>query len=158
MSLDHNVTLNWYEAAMASDVGRMRRLSSIKAGLVDKAAMYSPGWSEDVEGACAELALAKYLNIHWDGSVNTFKSRPDVGNLEVRVTTYPSGRLIVRPSDSDEAIYALVVGVCPNYRIVGCISGKDAKQPQWLTAPDHKGRPEAYFVPQDQLSPVTRQS
>jgi hypothetical protein len=150
-SLDHTVTLNWYEAAMASDIGRMRRLSAIKSGYVDNPPLSHPGWSEHIEGACAELALSKHLDIHWDGSVNTFKSQPDVGDYEVRVTSYSNGRLIVRPQDDDKSVYVLLIGVCPTYTIVGCISGLDAKQTKWLTAPDNKGRPEAYFVPRDAL-------
>jgi len=139
---------------MASDVGRMRRLSSIKSGLVDNPPLNGPGWSEDIEGACAELALAKHLDIHWDGSVNTFKSKPDVGDLEVRVTSHQSGRLIVRPHDSDTATYVLLVGSCPNYRVVGCMTGAQAKSEQWLTSPDSRGRPAAYFVPQSDLLPL----
>jgi hypothetical protein len=153
-SVIDTITLTWTEAAMASDIGRLRRLTSIKNGVVDKAAAYSPGWSEDLEGACAEFALAKHLNIHWDGSINTFKSRPDVGSLEVRVTSYPNGRLIVRPRDADDATYVLLIGICPTYRLMGCIRGFDAKRNEWLTAPDNKGRPEAYFVPQNALSPI----
>ena len=144
------VKLTWHEAAIGAEIGKLRRLTSIKNGRSQTAGA-KLGWTEDIEGACAELALAKYLGIYWNGSVDTFKSQPDVGELEVRHTSYPNGKLIVRPHDSDTATFVLIVGTCPEYRIVGTKVGLEAKRPEWLSDPTSANRPSAYFVPQSEL-------
>lgn len=142
------VTLNWYEAAMASDIGRMRHLSSIKSGLSDAHGFSGDGWSEHIEGACGELSLAKHLGVYWDGSVNTFK-KPDLPGIQVRTRSRDDYDLIVRKGDRDDEIFVLVTGRCPTYTIRGWILGGDAKLEKYKVA--HGGRPEAFFVPQDAL-------
>ena len=146
-----SVTLEWYEYAMASDVGRMRSLASIRQGLKHKYGMVTAGWTEGIEGACGELAVAKVLGIYWDGSVNTFKS-PDVGDLQVRTRSKDHYDLIVRPEDSSSEIFVLVTGTCPSYAVHGWIRGADAKQREFLK--DYGNRPPAYFVPKNRLRPI----
>jgi hypothetical protein len=145
------VSLEWYEYAMASDVGRMRSLASIRQGLKHKYGMSTAGWTESIEGACGELAVAKALGIYWDGSVNTFKA-PDVGNLQVRTRSKDHYDLIVRPEDKSEDVFVLVTGVCPDYVVHGWTTGADAKQGCYLQT--YGNRPPAYFVPKDRLSPI----
>lgn len=142
------VTLSWPEAAMASDVGRMRQLSSIKAGLVDAHGFTGDGWSEHIEGACGEMALAKHLGVYWDGSVNSFH-RPDVGKFQVRTRSRREYELIVREADHDDDVFVLVTGKCPHYEVRGWIVGKDAKRDEFKAS--HGNRPAAYFVPHDAL-------
>lgn len=148
------VTLTWHEAAMAVEVAKLRRLASLKNGRTPSANGRKDGWTEDMEGACAELAVAKHFRIYWGGSVDTFKSEPDVGHLEVRATSHPSGRLIIRHDDADDAKFVLAVGVCPTYRLVGWLFGREGKQDRWLTDPTGSGRARAFFVPQDDLRPL----
>lgn len=143
------VTLTWPEAAMASDVGRMRQLSSIKAGLQDAHGFEGVGWSEHIEGACGEMALAKQLGVYWDGSVNSFH-RPDVGGrFQVRTRSRHDYDLIVREADSDEDVFVLVTGRCPHYTVRGFILGKDAKRDEYKAS--FGNRPPAFFVPQAAL-------
>ena len=148
-----SVSLSWHEAAMASHVGWMRQLASIRAGLIPGAGYTGEGWSEHCEGACGECALAKFLCLYWDGSVNTFRQRGDLPGLEVRTRSRHDYELIVRPNDDDAARFVLLTGRCPTYRVRGWIVGKDAKRDEWIQT--HGGRPAAYFVPARALRPMS---
>ena len=142
------VTLSWYEAAMGSSIGSLRQLSAVKAGKQDCHGYDGEGWSEHIEGACGEIAVAKLLGIFWDGSVNTWKAN-DLPGLGVRTRSRHDYDLIVRPSDDDHASWVLVTGRCPHYRVHGWITGVDAKRPEFLK--NYGGRPAAYFVPASEL-------
>ena len=143
------VTLNWYEAAMGSDIGRLRQLSSIKSGLVDAHGFDGGGWTEHIEGACGELAVAKATGVFWDGSINSF-SRPDLpGRIQVRTRSRDDYALIVRDNDNDGDSFVLVTGRCPNYTVRGWILGGDAKKEEFRRA--YGGRESAFFVPQSKL-------
>lgn len=93
------------------------------------------------------------MNRFWHGSVNAAKSDPDVGkNIQVRATKLLRGKLIVTDSDPDDQIYVLVVGQIPEYNVVGWIRGADAKNKDFIFAPNN--RPPAYFVPQSELTEI----
>jgi hypothetical protein len=145
------VTLTWYEAAMASEIGRLRQLASVKAGRQDQHGFTGDGWSEHIEGACGECAVAKVLGIYWNGSIDAFKD-DDLPGLQVRTRSLHDWDLLVRPQDSDSAIWVHVTGRCPDYRIHGWLHGYEAKQSCWLQS--HGGRPPAYFVPSSALHPI----
>ena len=148
-----DVTLEWHEYAMAAEIGKLRMLASIRRGSHHKYGMTKHGWTEHIEGSAAELAVAKYLDIYWNGSVDTFKRAADVGqNIEVRWRSNPEWDLIVRPDDDDDAWFVLVVGACPNYRILGAMRGRDGKQDGWRQ--EYGGRTPAFFVPQAHLHPI----
>lgn len=140
------VLLTWHEAAMASEIGRLRHLVSVKRGLIDKHGFDGDGWSEHIEGACGELAVAKLLGVFWDGSVNTFEL-PDLPGLQVRTRSQPYYDLLVRPGDTGR--FVLVTGKCPRYTVRGWIDAEDAKRDEWKKT--YGGRPGAYFVPQSEL-------
>jgi hypothetical protein len=142
------IVLAWHEAAMASDVGRMRHLASIKAGLHDAHGLKTAGWSEHIEGACGEMAVAKALGIYWDGSVNSF-SGDDLPGLQIRTRSQDHYDLLIRRADSDNSTFVLVTGRCPHYAVRGWIRAADAKKPEFEQF--HGGREAAYFVPQAAL-------
>jgi hypothetical protein len=146
------VTLEWHEYAMGSEVGKLRMLASIRRGSAHRYGMDRQGWTEHIEGACAELAVAKTLGVYWDGSVDTFKGRPDLPGVEVRWRSRPEWDLIVRPDDDPDAWFVLVVGSCPTYTVVGAMQGRDARRDEWSR--DYGGRPPAWFVPQAHLLPI----
>ena len=148
-----DITLEHYEYAMASEVGRMRMLSSLRKGSKHKYGMTKQGWTEHIEGAGAEVAVAKHLGLYWSGSVDTYKSEPDVGDdIEVRWRSQRHWDLLVRPDDPEDRFYVLVVGFCPVYTIIGGMWGWEAKRDEWLQA--HGGRPKAWFVPQNELNTI----
>lgn len=149
------ITLSWHEIAMGSEIGRLRQVISINKGLPDSHGFQGCGWSVHIEGACAEVAVAKALGIFWNGSVNNFggpdMTHPTRGNIQVRLAGN-HGHLIVRPHDPPNDVWVLVTGKNGNYEIHGWILGSEAKQPQHLK--DWTGRPPAYFVPPSALRPL----
>lgn len=151
----NEVTLNWHEAAMASEIGRLRHLSAIKNGRRGRNGFAGGGWQEHIEGACGELAVAKFLGIYWDGSIDAF-DKPDVGSYEVRTRSKPEYELIVRTNSKDASIFICVTGQCPTYMIRGWIEGKDAKKTEFLS--NHGGFSPAYFVPHSALMPMSQLS
>lgn len=146
-----NVVLERHEIEMAAVVGVRRRTASLDRCVDRHGYQGTNAWEQDIQGAAAELAVAKATRRYWDGSFDTFK-RGDVGQIQVRSTKRPDGSLIVRPSDSDLDIFFLVVGEIPEFTVVGWIKAQDAKQERYEKAPG--GRPPAYFVPQADLTPV----
>ena len=103
------------------------------------------------QGCLGEMAFAKAMNLYWSGAGLSYHFDDDVGRIQVRVTKYATGCLIVRPNEkAGEEPWVLVTGQDASYRVVGWIPGREAKQEMWLRDP--AGRPPAYFVPQDALS------
>ena len=148
------ITLTPVEIASAAQVGLLRRVSSIQNKLTDR--RMNPNqmnWEIDIEGACAELAAAKGLNIFWCCGINTFKAADLGSNIQVRHTAKRSNRLIIRDGDKAEDVFVLVTGSAPEYEIVGWVLGKDGKNPSYLNDANDIGKP-AYFVPQSALSPI----
>jgi len=146
------VTLDWHEYAMAAEIGSLRRRTALQRGSQNSHGALDLSWTEDIEGAGAELCVAKALGIYWNGGIDTFKSS-DLGvNIQVRWTPSHSNNLIVRDADSDDDYYVLVTGTLPTMRIHGYAKGDYAKNDYWKRAPN--GRPPAYFVTKDYLRPV----
>lgn len=146
------VELTHWEVAIGGFVGVLRQSESMRRKLKDKKGVENP-FQIGVEGACAELAVAKALNRHFPCGINTFKG-PDIGdNLQVRSRSRPDGELIVRPDDNEDHLYILVTGQAPKYTVWGYLQGKDAKRDDWVKNP--YGRGAAWFVPQSELKPIT---
>lgn len=101
-----------------------------------------------------EMAVAKYLNLFWSGSIGDFKA-VDVGGLvEVRTVDKKGRRLIVHPEDKDWPPFVFVdASDAPNINLVGWLYGYDAKQEKYWADPTGNNRP-AYFVPQSDLRPM----
>ena len=146
------VTLTPYEMKMGALVGIERCVDSVSHNRQDptKSKRLPNHWAIEINGSCAELAVAKALGYYWGGDVNTFKA-PDLEGIQIRNTDLDEGRLIVRPNDSDNEIFVLVTGYLQNYRIVGWLYGHQCKKDYY----HYKGtseRPEPCFmVPQGDL-------
>lgn len=146
------VRLSLDESKIAYAIALERQADSMRRGLNPK-----HGASDDLDtavglhllGVAGEIAVAKGLGIYWAPTVGTFKMPDLASNIQVRARANDKHDLIVRQDDSDTDVYVLVVGRLPLFRIVGWISGADAKQPQYVQL--HGGRPAAYFVPQSTL-------
>ena len=139
---------------MAIEIAKQRRLDSYRRKLSEKnnGDRNVRSWDFEIDGAAAELVVAKSLNRFYEGPVGNFKGG-DVGDLQVRHTSKEGGRLIVRDEDSDNAYFILVTGVMPTYNIVGYIKGIEAKKKSYLYGPG--GNKPAFFVPQDDLTTWT---
>lgn len=147
-----DITLNWVEATVASEVGRMRHLKSLKDGRQDAYGFDGDGWTEHIEGATGEMVVCKALGIYWNCTIDAF-DECDLPGMQVRTRSRHDYELIVRPDDKEDAKWVLVTGKCPSYRVVGWINGVDAKNEAWLHG--HGGRPPAYFVPHWALRPIS---
>jgi len=143
------VSLSKMELVSAAIVGIMRHIESILGGHKDGAIRADNGWTLHVEGAAAEMALAKWADRYWSHSVNTFKDG-DVGKLQVRVRYKHSYDLVVRDKDSPGDHYVHMTGLAPNFKIRGWMVGKDAMLDRYRKDPGDKGKP-AWFVPSDDL-------
>src|SRR5690242_899124 len=111
------ISLTWYECELAAVVGCKRQLKALEQGNPDRHGFEGLGWDNHVEGAAAELAVAKCRGVYWGGHVNVF-SEADLGQrVQVRLRTKHSYDLIVRPDDDDGHAFVLVTGNLPNFRI-----------------------------------------
>lgn len=150
------VTLEPYEAQMAAEVGMRRQLSSTLKGMQQRVNIpggYSGNnWTEHIEGAAAELAVAKYLEVYWAGSVDTFVKDGDVMGMEVRASIREDKRLKVADNDPPNRIVIGVHGRMPHFEITGWIMAGVAHQMhQYRDDPGMVGKP-AYFIPTHALN------
>jgi hypothetical protein len=118
-------------------------------------------WGQDAVGAQAECAFAKSIGAYWCAGVKTFRIGGDVLKYEVR---WNNGRydfktkrqfpptMKVRADEFDSTIVVAVSGTAPNFVVHGWLRARQAKRPEWLSAPQ-EGKP-AYFVPLESLAPM----
>lgn len=140
------VTLSVEAMVQALMVGGRRTIAAARKALRSPS-QAKRTWDIDIEGAMAEMAVAKATGMYFEPELDKFGDA-DVGQLHVRHTVLPDGCLIIRPEDP-EGRYCLVTGQLGRYRIVGCIDSVEARQDIWMRAP--QGRPAAWFVPQSAL-------
>lgn len=147
------VKLTYAEVQAAALTGVQRHVESLKAGHQNRyAANKDNAWQLDIQGALGEMAVAKALGIFWSHSVNAFKA-PDVGTLHVRSSTNADAPLIVRPGDDQAAAFVLVTGSDNVWTVHGWIRASAARRDEWRGNPGGYG--EAWFVPQQALTPLT---
>lgn len=142
------VSLSDFELLQAAIIGAERNIKSKRKNYQDSYGYQGRGWDTHIDGACAEIAVAKSLGLFWNG--NEFKSGGDVGNLEVRSTPRVDGKLILHPEDPDR-IFILVRGGPIKWEIVGWIQCSEGRDPDYLKP----GLRPAYFVPDGALHPLS---
>lgn len=149
------VTFTHYELRMAAMIGVERQLEAIRFLRVHKYEFAGSGWDIHIEGALAELAVAKARNSYWTALARDPGELPgDVGHVQVRSTKYRNGSLIVHPEDPDDAPFVLVVRYDEHtFHVIGWLYGKEAKQDEFWTDKNGNGR-FAFFVPQGRLKQV----
>src|SRR4029453_15200055 len=146
------IELTFLEVGQAAYVGVQRHLRSLAKnrrqanGLMQE---HTEPWSIDIEGAAAELAVARTVNQFWSASSEAFGPADVGGRIQVRWADSDAKRLIVHESDPDDHVFVFVVGRAPCYRVMGWIIGKDAKRPEWFGTPN--SRPPCYWVPIEHL-------
>lgn len=144
------IPLSSIEMFNAASVGITRRLSAVKRNRLSKTINPTLDlWGLDIEAAAAELVVAKWLGRYWHSIVDEPGTlEGDVGKYQVRHTKHTNGCLIVYSKDSSDAVFVLVVGAYPDYKVAGWIMGRNAKTHKYWQ--DNRSTP-AYFVPQDAL-------
>jgi hypothetical protein len=111
------------------------------------------GWSYHLEGIWGEKALAKYLNIYWQGS-GAFRGA-DVGTYQVRTTANENWGLVLNPNDKPEDIFWAMLGSMGTYRVIGWIKAVDGKVDQNVTTwtRENETARQGWIVPWDELNP-----
>jgi hypothetical protein len=151
------VILTPSECYQASMCGVQRTLKSLSRQAQHRVKPVDP-WGVAIEGAAAELAVAKTLGLYWDASIDTF-GRPDIisepHELEIEVKLN-SGRAdgdlmvlalsIIRP----DTIFILVVGMLPTFKVVGWARGEFVMH--YSHRHTMKAGHENYIVPQALLN------
>ena len=110
----------------------------------------SDGWQSHIEGAIAELVVAKATQMYWPGATWSFKAHHDVGPYEVRYTKHERGHLLLYPQDDEASPYVLVTGSYPDFCIQGWIYGKYGKHADYWTT---ETKQPCYKIPQTALEP-----
>ena len=146
------VELDDIEVSVGHMIGTMRQ-AAVRLSQFSSRATGRDEYADHITGALGEMAVAKGLDLYWDASVNSFKSRPDVSSLEVRTTTYRPPRCSIYVSDRDDgaAKYILVSKISKTeYDLLGWASGDEIRQRgeyKSLAA----GRAPKYWLRADQL-------
>jgi len=146
------------QISMASHIGVMRRISNLRRSTPPKhgAGNGEGSWEIDINGCCAELAVACYLNLFWCGSLNDYAARDVGGLVDVRSTMKPDRRLPLHPDDLDSVPFVLAWPRPPLfsvYDLVGWTLARDGKRQEFWCDPTNNGRP-AFFVPKNVLHPM----
>lgn len=146
--LQMRIELTSQEIQIASMVGIQRQVEDIeKRKSSFRGETQTGAWQRHIEGALAECAFAKYLNVYWSKRPYPL---PDVYDSEVRSTPYLSGVMAIDPIDKDDRKYYLLTGINGSYTIRGWLYGKDCKRPEWWRKL-RQDRPECFCVPQSAL-------
>lgn len=152
-----------FAVAVANGLNRLRQGDAHRYGANAK-----DGLSLNVTGCIGELAVAKWLNIWWNGDIG-IPGRFDVAKFQVRSTSLENGRLLIHPpvviekdgrekkGDDPEDVFILAVYLKTKVILAGWIDGASAQIPMYWYVPKVKpGEDErpAYFVPQGHLKPM----
>ena len=147
------VELTWYEIRCAALVGLERRVRAMERGHQDcNLQTDSNRWTDHIEGACAEMAVAKYLGRYWSASIDTYRTGGDVGAYQVR-SSPTIAELKIHDRDKDQDIFIKVYGRVPNFRLFGWIMASNGKEPRWYHDRGNGG-PNAFWVPPEYLNPM----
>ena len=154
--------LEQFECQFAGLVGLHRQIESIFSNRKPQFPEQFPNqmFATHVVGAMAELYVAKYLGVEWEGHINHF-SQPDLvlkkgtkrAWIEVRYTPKRSD-IKVKSSDPDHAIIVGVTGEVPDFRIMGYVRASTVRDSYPATSPA-PGKP-ACFAPPEAHAPIER--
>lgn len=148
------ITLSLEEVAMGAAVAVHRGIDAIKHSRKNNHGFVGNGWTENIEGYCAEIAVSKALGLYYSaGDGKGFKGADVSEKIQVRWASEENYRLIIRPADHTDYFYVLVTGIAPTYTIRGFIHGSDAKKDYYYDNPGN-GRPDAWWIPQFALDPI----
>ena len=130
----------------------MRNVEAQRLGLRDAHGFTGDGLTAHIDGALAEVAVAKWLGVFWDAAVGRIGG-DDVGKLGVRSTRHWNGRLRLHHTDRDDRAFVLVVNQSPRFLLAGWMYAGYGKREEWWADPSGDGR-WAFFVPQRFLAPM----
>jgi hypothetical protein len=153
------ITLNTAEQRLAKFVAKERHRHNRLNGITNRRMGPQSDEQTDLEGISAEIAFAKYANVYPDLDTDS-ATHPthdavlhDGKLVDVKSTTYPTGRLIVAPWKDVDAVdaYVLVIGTFPNYRIAGAIEGYRLMRSHRMK---DLGHGKVFVATQEELKPI----
>ena len=148
----YEVELSEYAFRQAEFAGKLRREHAVDNGFPEPYGTPPSDLLEtDINSCCAEMAVAKFYNLHWEAVVESPAKdlMGDVGGvLEVRSTWRVSGRLILHKRDRDDFPFVLAIGKGRHWRLAGWMRGEEGKKRKYW---DEAVPRPAYFVPQQDL-------
>lgn len=162
MSVEVELERHEIAAAIRGGTGRHLRSSELgrnrqQHGLVADSGFNWKRWYADVLAFAAEIAAAKAFDRYWHDSPE-LDYDGDIGSLapkiHVRHTCHEAGRLILRPVDSEDSAFVLVVGTVPVFRVVGWISSDEGMTDEFWVLDLGNDRPPCWMVPQAALRPI----
>jgi hypothetical protein len=107
-------------------------------------------WDNEIESALAEIAVSRWRNRYWMGMYVSGGAGTDAGNAQVRWTERHDGHLILYKEDNDDAVFVLVTGRSPDFRIVGWAKkGEVIEADFWHEPPAVKCA--SWWIPQPKL-------
>lgn len=146
--MSEKVELSPEEFLMGAMAAVYRRIRSTFQGKKDRFGHDGRDvWSMEIEGALAEMALAKSQGLYWSGQGG--QNALDVLGYEVRQTSYDNGHLILHPDDADDVRYVLITGQLGSYMIRGWLYGREGKQEKYWS--NKFTREWAFAIPQGDL-------
>jgi hypothetical protein len=154
------ITLNTAEQRLAKFVAKARHRHNRITGISNRRMGPQSDEQTDLEGIAAEIAFAKYSNVYpdldTDGDTHpVYDAVLHDGKLvDVKATTYTTGRLIVAPWKDVDAvdIYVLVVGTFPNYRIAGAMESYRLMRSHRMK---NLGHGKVFVATQEELKPLS---
>ena len=108
-------------------------------------------FGDTLAGVKSEMAVAKYLEIPYDGDIGIAGNFDVGGKYEVRGTTYKNGCLLLHPEDKP-APYILVIEDGDTFELAGWIMGEEGKKKEYWR---EDVRSPCYFVPQYRLNDIS---
>ena len=150
------IRLTYGQMTMAAHIGVAKNASNILKNVEPKygASKDEDTWEKNINGACAEVAVARYTNLFWCGTLNEFGA-PDVGGLiDVRAITNARHKLILHDSDGDDVPFVSVLCKPPVFTLRGWIFAKEGKIREKYWRDDDGVDSPAYFVSSDILRPM----
>jgi len=129
-------TLDPEECFTAVCVGGRRELKAVLNLHRDRVRWRKPrefGFTQHIEGAAAEMAVAKRLNLFWSGLPLENWTKPDVGfefEVKLRTNWEQDKDMGLKGTDPDDKTYVLVHGKIPSFWLIGWCFGYEFPRSQ----------------------------
>lgn len=126
----------------------------------DRAGVVRRNYERVLLGVLGEMAVAKHLNLPWDGASPFAKT--DVGPYQVRTHRLEDSGLHIQQNPDPRDLFILVTTIPSGGRkinqmnIVGWITVREARQRKYYLEPNYRNpeREPCYRVPQKDLHPI----
>lgn len=116
-------TLTRSEQATAAAAAAERNARADRLHIPNKIESLGRSLEHELQSIAAEIAAAVALGIQWtDKSIEDDRLGDLLPGLQVRHTTYDTGRLILRESDNLRHDFVLVTGTYPTFTVRGWIN------------------------------------